>query len=283
MTAALRDLLPSETVLVVAGADWSAIIPYYSQHRALMIRNGLETDNAYLTRAFDELKDEPVGALVLVGNQRENHALVKRAAEVFGVDPTLAFSWANEADVYVNRLYRPGFVAILRGQGAYDNVAASDKNSAEPANLDIPEAARAQAFSMIRPVPSRFRFQFGFETWVMDGERRLNAHPDSDIWLPVTPSHLTLELAYGMRPEAYERDGDKTNGVVFSVDAEAPDGSTRPIFSRTLNPRDNVDDRGRKTSTVELHLAAGEKLVLRTRSNGDHAYDWAYWASAVAK
>ncbi len=37
-TRALRDFLPKESVVIVAGDDWSAIIPYYTQRKALMIR-----------------------------------------------------------------------------------------------------------------------------------------------------------------------------------------------------------------------------------------------------
>jgi hypothetical protein len=37
--------------------------------------------------------------------------------------------------------------------------------------------------------------------------------------------------------------------------------------------------------TIDLSLAADEKLVLRTRPylNDDYGYDWAYWAKVTVK
>jgi hypothetical protein len=92
-----------------------------------------------------------------------------------------------------------------------------------------------------------------------------------------------VELKFGIRREAYEKEGDKTGGVAFLVDAEGPNGATRQIFSRILDPVARQADRGLQTATFELHLTADEKLVLRTRPNGDYNYDWAYWASVSVK
>jgi len=49
--------LDASRKFIIAGADWAAMIPLYSQHKALMIRNGLEYDPPYLNRAFNDLAD----------------------------------------------------------------------------------------------------------------------------------------------------------------------------------------------------------------------------------
>ncbi|HLP02357.1 MAG TPA: hypothetical protein VK163_10050, partial [Opitutaceae bacterium] len=80
LTESLKACTPPHGVLVIAGADWSPIIPYYAERKALMLRRGLENHAAYLERAFADLADEEVAALVLCGDQRGNHALIDRAA-----------------------------------------------------------------------------------------------------------------------------------------------------------------------------------------------------------
>jgi hypothetical protein len=141
----------------------------------------------------------------------------------------------------------------------------------------------AATFSMIHPTPTAFRMGFGHSTFELDGETILDAHPDGDIWVPVPTNSKTLELAFGIRSAAYEKDGDKTNGVAFEVDAEAANGATRQIFSRILNPAVRSEDRGRQTAVIDLHLMGDEKLVLRTRPYGDYSFDWAYWAKVTVK
>jgi hypothetical protein len=284
LTAALRDLLPHESVIIVAGSDWAAIIPYYSKHRALMIRNGLEGDGEYLAKAFKDLEGEDVSALVLIGNQRSNQRLVDRAADAFEIDRRAAFSWADSADVYLNKLYRPGVVGILTNHSSYDSVKVvvpptpvAEASRPPTERQSFPAATMAVAFKMIQPTPTDFHLPYGYGTWEIDGDVVINAHPDSDIWMPAPATSKSIELVYGIRKEAYDREGDKTSGVEFIVDAEAADGTTRRIFSRTLDPVMVEADRGKQTSKAELDLLAGEKLVLRTRPYGSNAFDWAFW------
>ena len=68
LTEALRQITDEKAVLVMAGDDWSSITPFFAQRRALMIRNGLQDQAAYLQAAFATLADERVGAVVLEGS-----------------------------------------------------------------------------------------------------------------------------------------------------------------------------------------------------------------------
>jgi hypothetical protein len=287
LTAALRDLLPPESVIIVAGADWSATIPYYSRHRALMIRNGLEGDMAYIDRAFEDLKGEDVGALILLNEHRKNSALLDRAENAFGIDRAPVLTWNDSGDLYVNSVYRGQVMALLRSGAGYGGIKVAEDAPSSPAlaGESLPAGTMAVAFKMFKPTPTAFKLRFGYGTWDIGGEIVLNAHPDSDIWVPASPMSKTIELVFGVRSEAYEKEGDKTNGVTFEVDAESGNGQTRQLFSRILNPAAHPADRGRQTAKVELNLAAGEKLVLRTRPylNDDYGYDWAYWARVTVE
>lgn len=67
------------------------MIPLYARHKALMIRNGLEHDTDYLNRAFSDLADEDVAALILVADQRTNHLFRNKVANAFDMDLTPTF------------------------------------------------------------------------------------------------------------------------------------------------------------------------------------------------
>jgi hypothetical protein len=280
LTIALRDYLPRESVLIVAGSDWAGIIPYYSKKRALMIRNGLEVDAAYLERAFNDLSDEMVGALVLTGNQRENRALVERAAAKFHLDLAPTFSHPT-GDVYVNKLYRPMVVERLQIPPLPANVTSDakqedDRFSGERPVAVTPGQGRAM-FSFMRPSPWKFRMNKGYGLWEIDGQRVLNAHPETDLWVRPPEGAREVMCEFAIRREAYEGP-HRTNGVEFSVDLEALDGTTRQVFKRYLDPAAKEEDRGLQREVFPIEPQRGESLVFRTRGPGSEAFDWSYWS-----
>ena len=112
---ALRDFLPKGSVIVVAGGDWSAIVPFYSQRKALMVRNGLEDNAAYLDRAFRDLADEDVVALVLLGNQRHNNFIWWTARpRLSASDPNCLPPSTNRAGIYCSLRYHDRFKKKLK-------------------------------------------------------------------------------------------------------------------------------------------------------------------------
>lgn len=282
LTAALRDLVPPGTVLVVAGDDWSPIIPYYSRHKALMVRNGLENDPAYLTRAYADLADETVGALVVLNGVRQRQDFIARTVAAFGLDPKPAFA-TGEADVYVAKVFARAAVDRLHGFNGYHDVRAAESIGSEadsgPADEMISRSLAAASYAMINPAPARCHFPFGFAEWD-DGTGRmlLNAHPDFDLWVPAPRDARSIDWEFGIFPGAYERDGERTDGVEFIVDAQGADGTCRRVFRRLLDPAQVPEDRGRQHVRIAWSGKPGDVLVFRTRPNGISHYDWAYIA-----
>jgi hypothetical protein len=279
LTLALRDYLPNETVIIVAGSDWAAIIPYYSNHKALMIRNGLENDQKYLDRAFNELSDENVGALVLVGDQRGNYDLVKRAAAKFSVDRSPTFSYRT-ADVYVAKLYRPAVIGRVhtdpKPEGITTEAAMSSPWSADSVPDSIYPATAAALFKNFHPAPELCRFRFGYASGAIDNFPVVGAHPDSDLWIrPPTNAH-EIVWEFGLDPKVYQPP-TQSNGVTFIIDSEAPDGTTVKLFERTLDPARVSHDRGIQHEVIPLKVSPGQRLIFRTGPHGDYSYDWAYW------
>jgi hypothetical protein len=285
-TETLRDFLPRESVIIVAGADWAAMIPLYAQHKALMLRNGLEYDRAYLKRALAELADEDVAALVLVEKQRTNLALLQQVRACFDLDRVPTYSHPI-ADVYCSVRYLPQVRQGLKARGNYGDLIPGPAGPAfdwSKQAFRISDGLARTAFGNVSPAPVRGYFKFGpghlpFE----DGGWALNAHPDCDLWLHAPGGARRIEWEFGIYSNAYEREGDKTDGVAFAVTGELPGGEKRIIFERTLDPVRRPADRGRQREFIPYYPIPGEILHFASRPGQSLNYDWAYWARIDVK
>jgi hypothetical protein len=288
MTEALNLITPKDSVIIVIGADWAPMIPYYAQRKALMIRHGLETNPQYLARAFHDLADENVSALVMAYDQRKNVRLAEQVAAIFNLDSAVTFS-CPFADVYLSNFIREPAVKYLttNGRDTFNQVTTTAQlapsHSDEGPPHQLTPGIAAPAFPMVSPLPSAYRFRFGFSTFTVDGNEILSVHPDCDLWVPPPAGATQILWEFGILPGAYERAGPKTNGVEFIVEGEAPDGSRRPVFRRVLDPAGEPADRGRQRAVIPYRPAPGEKLVFLTRPNGQYNFDWAYWVRIAVK
>jgi hypothetical protein len=279
LTDAIRALTPEDSVIVVSGADWAPMIPYYAQRKALMIRNGLQYDEPYLGRAFADLHDEDVSALVMVAGERKDTGLIQRAVGLFDLDGAPTFS-SPFADVYLNRLYRDNAVEVFTRHHSFDQVT----TTARPAQVQNPDsppivltpASAASMFPMVSPRPVRVRFAYGYSCFPADGVTALSCHPDSDLWVPAPAGATGIRWEFGILSTAYERTGSVTNGVEFNIEGVAPDGKRRRIFRRLLDPAAVPGDRGLQRLVIPYQGPRGETLVFFTRPNGGYAFDWAY-------
>ena len=279
-TEVIAEATPERSVIVVAGNDWAAMAPLYAQRRALMIRHGLEHDLAYLRRAFADLADEDVSALVLVGPLRENRALLELAAESFDLDPRQPTFVGDPTAVYVRRLYADGVRSRIRASARHSAVLqVPDAPVTETAPTDVAPALARSAFANVVPHPHRVYFQFGYDLSVVGGRKVLSAHPDADIWLRPPAEATRIRWEFGFHPPAYEKDGDRTDGVEFAVIGEAPGGATREIYRRVLDPVANAADRGELREEIPYTPVPGEVLRFTSRPHRGGAYDWVHWAA----
>jgi len=281
-TNALRDLTPKKSVIVVAGADWAAMTPLYAERKALMVRNGLEHDPAYLDRAFADLADEDVSAMVLWGPLRSNRGFIERAARAFDFDAGAPSFSHPAADIYLRRLYIPGGQQRLRNSRQYPDLtvpAATTPAVTTDSPFAIPVTVARTAFAMVSPAPVRGRFAFGLENAQEGNDTVLSAHPDSDLWVPAPATATTIRWSFGIFPGAYEHGHSNTDGVEFIVTGETPDGRHREIYRRLLDPGHLAADRGRQSVLIPYAPLPGEVLQFSTRPNKNAAYDWAYWAN----
>ncbi|MEO6994165.1 MAG: hypothetical protein ABI273_11075 [Lacunisphaera sp.] len=276
-TRALNDIAPKDGVLVVAGADWGAIIPFYAQRKALMIRNGLEFDPVYLKRAFNDLDGENVCALVLVGPLRYNRPLLEQAAQKFDLDADAPTFSEGTTDVYFSEPYIDGVQNLLRGSNKYPGVIARAHDSQKPRpTFKVSPGVARSLLANVSPAPFKAHFTYGVGHIPIDGRDALSFHPDSDLWLHAPAGATVIKWDYEIFSGAYERPGDKTDGVDFIVTGETSDGHRRPIYHRLLDPVKKPGDRGLQQETIPYQPLPGETLVFSSRPNVTSAYDWAY-------
>jgi hypothetical protein len=281
LTDLLRDHTPEGSVLVIAGADWAGIVPYYSQRKALMIRNGLEDDRAYLRRAFNDLEGENISALVLHGPLRQHQNLITIAAVRLGLDargPTFSY---QDVDVYVPKRLAPELRTRLAQAAPYAGVTVHPPRADEAVWKHLvaitPERAQSE-FKAFSPAPFQADFQFGLGWMGVGGRQVLSAHPDANLWIKPPADTTRITWTYGLLPGAYDNPASKTDGVEFIITGELPDGSERRIHRRVLDPWANPADRGEQTETIAVRLLPGEVLRFTSGPFETPERDWAYFA-----
>jgi ABC-type polysaccharide/polyol phosphate transport system ATPase subunit len=107
--------------------------------------------------------------------------------------------------------------------------------------------------------------------------RVIFAHPSSRITytVPVEPD-TSLAFAIGILPAAWDK---ITQGVKFDIDVVC-EGVTENIFSRVLQPKRNIVDRGWHNFLVPLEKFSGKSVSMTFSTSGsgeDLSYCWSAW------
>lgn len=285
LALALREVTEPESVLLIAGDDWSSIIPYHAQRRACMLPNGREYDRALRQLVFAGLAGEQISALVLQGAQRDNRELVEAATATFGVDPRPVFSWGKVA-VYLrgeNRPFAIQKIAEMRLPGVQiTSESAIDQGSLlkrEASVAALPPLMR-EAFARMSPQPVRFYSQFGAGTVVTPAGVMFNAHPDTRLWFDLPRGASTVRVECYVTAEAYLETlaaNEQTDGVSVSLQLQQPDGSRQTLATRLVEPATRPADRGLVLLEYAGNIPAGSTVVLEVLPgpHGNYTRDWA--------
>jgi tetratricopeptide (TPR) repeat protein len=120
--------------------------------------------------------------------------------------------------------------------------------------------------------------------FTIQGQRHrvLFMHPDSSTGFTVTiPSESNIGLSFGLgiAPQAWDQPGD---GVTFLIHIQS-DAIDHTIFSKYIDPKNNIQDRRWYFETIDMSEYQGQavKIILETQAgpDGDDRYDWAGWAA----
>ena len=290
LAAALQEFTDQDRSIIIAGDDWSSIIPYYAERRALMIRSDLTHRPEYLEKAFANMQDAQVAALVLMGPERENKELLGLALAHFDLDPRPLMTWAHgdkTATVYLDRQLRPNGRAILNRRGFHEATAVPPTGP-EPSPFVGRPYTYAQLlpefkkyFRVMTPRPIRFYSTFGPELWNEDkpGEERYAAHPDTKLWFALTPGPHRIQTDIEVLDASWQNVPipDASDGVEVTAFAVFADGRRERLNSRYLYPRIRPEDRGRQPIDWAFDLPAGAEFefAVNPGPNNNGARDWA--------
>ena len=286
LTGLLRPMTDPEEVLVIAGEDWNSATPFFAHRRALMIRRSLEHDWGYLSRAFRDLHDEQVSALLLSGEQRQNTQLLQAAVQDLGIDPRPALEHGNTT-VYLHRDLIADHATDPVRNTAFDGVVWHERLEPQQPRPSLVgtevETASLHGrdrllFHRMAPQPYKFFSQFGSGRVPQGEDRVVTAHPRTRFWFHAPAGASSFTFSFGIAPGSYADPGNSTDGVEFRLSQLQPDGSLRPVFSRTLDPRDVPTDRGELRAAIALPAGPACDLVLETLPgpNDNYTCDWAY-------
>ncbi len=276
LTHALFDLTAASDVLVVAGQDWSAELPWATRRRSLMIRRGYEDNRAYLERAFGDLRDEFVGALILTGDTRNRNDLVELARARLGIfpEPILA---TDDSLVFVNTAVRDewsGRIPLYAGAG----LQLRSRNETVPVPL-AGEPRRLHGlgvFDGLSPSLVRYEVPYTLLRHPLRNRSVFSAHAPTRLWFDPGAGRHRVRMEYGILDSAWQGEA-RTNGVDFQLLAVTPSGS-RVLWHRLLDPAQRPADRDTQNDRCMVELRPGEQLELYTDPNGTNAFDWAYVA-----
>ena len=115
-----------------------------------------------------------------------------------------------------------------------------------------------------------------------DAREVLFEHPNSEVVFKDVPikENSTLKFGIGINQAAWDKSGD---GVLFEVIIVNEKSQKYVIFSRYINPKNNVEDRKWFDINLNLKAFAGQKVsfIFKTTggTNRDLTYDWAGWSS----
>lgn len=106
-------------------------------------------------------------------------------------------------------------------------------------------------------------------------------HPNSEVVFKdvLIKENAELKFGVGINQPAWDKEGD---GVLFEIIIVDEKSQKNVIFSRYIDPKNNVEDRKWFDNSLNLKAFAGQRLSLVFKTTdgpkSNRAYDWAGWS-----
>jgi hypothetical protein len=268
----IRDNVPAGGVVLIYGADWNPLLPYYFQRRAIMVPGERENETAVLEDVLARLPSPTVAAMLIHGDKlRVRPDFIRERITRFGLSPEPAATYGDDA------LYLPAGAAPASLISLAPVLTDDTFPAILPVNL-LPDPA----LTLFAPAPHTVRSQYGIGSAELDGRLILNAHaPAEFVFRPATGARRFRAVA-GLPDAAFAPDGNAfTDGISLEVITIPRDGPRRLLYRRQLDPVRQTGDRGPQTIELEIPTGFTGDLSLRLGNGpaGNPTNDWAYVAS----
>lgn len=277
IASVIRKAVPADGVVLIYGWDWDSRIPYYSQHRAIMVPGGREMELKVLEDILVQLPPLRIAALLI--RQPSPGAFspefIEERIKRFNLAPT---PFATSAD---GNLYLPETKIDAASSTLAQNTAAPPRTG-EPTVGQLQEDDPALLnFHAISPAPVKARSQFGLKTGEVNGQRVVFSHPVSELYFNPPGAAAQIDARFGVMDAAYDPKGSViTDGVTFEIYELSSDGRRRDLYQRHLDPAQVPDDRGLQAITLRNFGSLTGQVVFKTSPGlkNNLANDWAYWS-----
>ncbi len=284
LTRSLQAMTNPRDVVVVLGLDWNSMTPYYSQRRAMMIRDDIAVDGPRVERALTMLDGEKIGALVIAGHPPGEQWLIDRVA-ARGVHPQPVYLW-HDVRVFLPEARRVELLHTLLETHFHEVKIAPGmelpRQDLAGKWIEMASVYRWQreAFVGIEPKPVRFFASFGPGMDGSSGRPMYGAHPVTRLIFSLPAGPHTLRSALQMSVDAYRQDlpaGEATDGVEVTLFALGPGEERRQLATRYFDPTHKREDRGNMRPlefTFNLPAAGEVELFFGPGPNGRDTRDW---------
>lgn len=265
----LREMTHPRDVMIVQGQDWNSMLPYYSERRALMIREEMEHNISHIEAAFDELAGERVGALVVTRKYWEQADLIRRASRL-GLETKPSFFSADSA-VFLPETRRRENIRRLHVGNLPDLELASGMEVTKETlagrwmTLSQLTPMERNIFDGMQPLPVRFYSSFGPNLDRSSGQLRFGVHPVTRLVFALERGRYVLATSVKFSPAAYDSTvpaHSSTDGVEVSLHRLGESSVVPPLFSRLLMPRDNPADQGDQPIITEFTMSSKGEVEL---------------------
>lgn len=267
----IRDTVPVDGVVLIYGADWNPLLPYYFQRRAVMVPGERENETAVLEDVLARLPPRHIAAMVIHGDKlRARPDFIRERAARFGLSPEPAASHGDDV------LYLP----VGAAPTGLLTLAPELTDDPFPTGLNA-DLLTDSALPLFKPAPHAVRSQYGIGTAVVAGRTLLNAHAPAELVFRPAPGARRFHAVAGLPDAAFDPDGTAiTDGISLEVVAVPPEGPRRLLYRRLLDPARHPADRGPQTIDLDLPVGFAGELVLRLGNGpaGNPTNDWAYVA-----
>lgn len=279
LAAMLRETTSPDDVLLIAGADWNPLLPYYAQRRAIMLTDGNNLQTKTLDSLLQQLPPRRIAALLVAGEWRRHQDWIRERTTYLGLAPH-PFAASADTDLYIPLDAIKAALPRLQHQ-AFDHTqvffAADHLTMAASQEQLLP----ARDFIMCTPAPHRSRSQFGISVGTLADQPVIYTHAPSELYFTPPPGSHRITATVGLIPASYAQPlPQASDGVVVEIFEEYPGGLRHTLFRQELDPVRRAADR--EPHEIKLALTrpfAGELVfVISPGPAGSTAYDQAYWS-----